>query len=423
MTGRRTPIRVLVPYMRAYGGGVRRMLGDALPRLASTPQLEVRYAELCGNEIDLEEMEQAGVKVDRALGVPGNGVLSHHRGLRRKIDLLAAAPRLARLVWQLRCAVKSYDVFYIHGYRELLLATLALGAATKADLPALVWHCHGIGDGRVPPLLPLLARRCKFIIAVSNDVVSRLNELRIRGPHVRRIYNAVDTARIRRHIDSVFPNLPAKQEGQKALLIANASLRVDKGADLAIRALRNLPDCFVLWITGDPQDPPARGYKRELDRWIDAAGLRSRVFFIGARDDVYTVMKAADMVIVPSRVRESFGFAAAEPMALGVPVAVSNRGGLPEVVDFGRCGQIFEPDDEKTLAACVQRAFNDPARTASQINAGLKRAESVFSYARWTNEVARVLQSCWPVRLNYHSPPEARQGRPERTRERLLPCK
>ncbi len=180
-------------------------------------------------------MERAGVKVNRTLGVRGSGILSHNRGVRRTMDLLAAAPRLSRLVWRLRSAASQYSVLYVHGYRELLLSAIALGMVPQRSRPALVWHCHGIGDGRVPPLLPLLARRCRCLIAVSNDVVSRLQELEIHGPHIRRIYNALDIVRIRCQIDQSPLNLPGRQTGQKTLLIAGACLRADKGADIMIR--------------------------------------------------------------------------------------------------------------------------------------------------------------------------------------------
>jgi glycosyltransferase involved in cell wall biosynthesis len=400
MTCHTAPIRILVPYMRAYGGGVRRLLGDGLPQLARLPQLDVQYAELCQNESDLSEMERTGVSVDRMLGVRGSGILSHSQGVRRAMDLLAAIPRLAHIVWRLRTAIVRYDVLYVHGYRELFLGALALRMVSRYHRPALVWHCHGLGDGQVPFLLPRLARRCRYLIAVSNDVVRGLQGLKIHGPHVRQVYNALDVAKIQHQATHTTYDLPEKITGQKTLLIASACLRADKGADVVVRALGRLPTSFVLWITGDTQDPPAAKYKQELDRLINEFDLGKRVFYIGARTDIYAVMKAADMVIVPSRVRESFGFAAAEPMAMGIPVAVSNRGALPEVVDFGRCGRIFDPDQDDTLADCVRKVFADPATTASQVNAGLKRVENVFSYARWSDEVAQVLQSSSPGETN-----------------------
>src|SRR6266568_9599591 len=59
------PTRVLVPYISTYLGGVRRVLGDGLPRLAAAPELHVTYAELCCNQPDMDAMERAGVEVER----------------------------------------------------------------------------------------------------------------------------------------------------------------------------------------------------------------------------------------------------------------------------------------------------------------------------------------------------------------------
>ena len=388
-------LRVLTPYMLAYGGGVRRVLGDGLPRLARTPNIEPHYAELCRYWADMDEMADAGVIINHAIGVPGSGVLSHRAGLGRAFDLLASTPRLGRMVWRLRQAAGQYDVIYVHGYRELVFASAALALLPRRRRPALVWHCHGIGADSSPPLLKRLAATCRTIITISDDVARRLKELGISRVNIVRIYNAVDASRIRRLAARPCRAMPRKAPGQRTILVATASLRAAKGIHLMVDVMRRLPAAFVLWIAGDLDDPAALPYRRQLERDIAAADMAERVAFLGRRDDIYAVMRSADLVVTPSLCREGFGLAAAEPMTLEIPVLVSNCGALPEVVDFGRCGLVFDPDQPESLPECIEKVFADADATRRRVAAAVDRVERSFAYSRWASEVADVLRgSC-----------------------------
>lgn len=57
---------------------------------------------------------------------------------------------------------------------------------------------------------------------------------------------------------------------------------------------------------------------------------------------------------------EPFGRVVIEAYAHGVPVIVSNRGGLPEIVEEGRTGHIFEPDDPSALRSLLERFVEQP---------------------------------------------------------------
>jgi glycosyltransferase involved in cell wall biosynthesis len=78
--------------------------------------------------------------------------------------------------------------------------------------------------------------------------------------------------------------------------------------------------------------------------------------------DVAAWMRAADVVVVPSR-REPLGLAAVEALACGTPVIASNTGGLPEVVRDGENGLLIPPDDPAALAAALGR-LADPVLRA-----------------------------------------------------------
>ena len=70
-----------------------------------------------------------------------------------------------------------------------------------------------------------------------------------------------------------------------------------------------------------------------------ALGLAADVEFLGERVDLPAVLQEADLFLLPSET-ESFGLAALEAMACGVPVVASAVGGLPEVIPDGEVGAL-----------------------------------------------------------------------------------
>jgi glycosyltransferase involved in cell wall biosynthesis len=119
-------------------------------------------------------------------------------------------------------------------------------------------------------------------------------------------------------------------------------------------------------------------------------GISHRVEMLGLRDDVPALMRRAEVVIVPSEWPEAFGFVAAEAMAAGCPVIVSNAGALPEVA--GDCGLVFEKGNVEALAGLLETVLSERNREEISVLAGRARAraEKVFSLTRMTTEYVNL---------------------------------
>jgi glycosyltransferase involved in cell wall biosynthesis len=95
----------------------------------------------------------------------------------------------------------------------------------------------------------------------------------------------------------------------------------------------------------------------------------------GARQALY---EDAGLLVLPS-FDEGFGLPAVEAMSLGVPVVVSDRGSLPEVV--GDAGLFVEPDDPDSIAAAIARILAEPGLAGALSARGKERAR-MFSWKR-----------------------------------------
>jgi len=124
-------------------------------------------------------------------------------------------------------------------------------------------------------------------------------------------------------------------------------------------------------------------------RRIRSAPLAGRVKHLGyvldaKREDLY---RGARVLVMPS-LDEGFGLPALEAMSAGVPVIVSTRGSLPEVV--GDAGTQIDPTDVAALADAIERAVIDDDWAMRAARAGLERART-FTW----DQSARVLHRAY----------------------------
>ena len=117
--------------------------------------------------------------------------------------------------------------------------------------------------------------------------------------------------------------------------------------------------------------------------------LHGMVTFLGARDDVPTLLDAADVYVQPS-LSEGLGLAVLEAMAAGLPVIATRTGGLPEVVADNQTGLLVPPGDAPALANALQYLLDNVNRRDKMGKAGRARAVSCFSIARMVSETQEV---------------------------------
>jgi len=138
-------------------------------------------------------------------------------------------------------------------------------------------------------------------------------------------------------------------------------LRHAKGADLAVEALALLRDEPVsLSVYGGAPVPPAPR-ELEFEERLQESARGLPISFHGrySPDRLLRLLDGAAALLVPSRVRESFGRTANLALMAGVPVIAADHGALPELVVNGVNGMLFEPGNARSLSAALLAVLND----------------------------------------------------------------
>jgi len=262
--------------------------------------------------------------------------------------------RLSRLINQRRITLVHWN--FTEMVRNSYLWWLTL-------LHPNVRHCYTDHVSRIPGiqqpargpkriLKRLLLRRYEKVFCVSQFV---MDDLRRHG-----ICSDLTLSRHFINTDRFRPDKTVRGKLRKDLhvegrfvLLAVAHMIKEKGIEVLIRALAELPERVVLWIVGEGDE------LESLRQLSSELRLTSRVCFHGLQKNVVPFMQAADCFVCPSLWAEAAGLVNLEANASGLPVIASRIGGLPEYVEDGRTGFLFRPGDHHELTRCVQSLNQD----------------------------------------------------------------
>lgn len=131
---------------------------------------------------------------------------------------------------------------------------------------------------------------------------------------------------------------------------------------------KNAPVRLVL-VGDGPEKEHARMLAQEL-------GIVDSVIFTGKVLDIDRILRCTDVFLLPSE-KESFGLAALEAMACGVPVISSNTGGLPEVNIHGETGFTADVGDVDAMVGYIEQIFADAALEET-LRIGAKRQSLIY---------------------------------------------
>ena len=316
--------------------------------------------------------------------------------------MLAALPnarRLRRLLLQER-----FDVAHVNGsadHRVCMLAGLGLGA----DSPAVVYTQH---NDRPPNSFGALLRArmaTDLVICVCEHTRRRLMGSAFGRCALRTVRNGVDVERFRPQAEEAVAQARRRwlSEAHAGRLVvgSNAGTADYKRWMDMVEAVSLLPasqrERIVVMIAGKLPEEPQRRRVREL-------GMEDQVIFPGLLDDVRSFVAALDLGFVLSSEMETISFACRELMAMGVPVIVSNAGGLAENVHAGLDGWVVPARAPEAVADVLREILAQPQLLGPMGRAAREKAVRYFALSRFVADTHAVYlealaQAQRPLRL------------------------
>jgi glycosyltransferase involved in cell wall biosynthesis len=145
-------------------------------------------------------------------------------------------------------------------------------------------------------------------------------------------------------------------------------------------------------------------YELDCRQLAERLGLDDAVVWLGERPDIGPLLRAADLLLVPSWY-EPFGRVALEAMMMEVPVLATSIGGVREVVRHGQDGLILDPRDAERWAEAATALLGDGDRRRQMGLSGRRHALQCFGAAAHAREIAAVYRQLTGTNLHAGSIP------------------
>ena len=171
----------------------------------------------------------------------------------------------------------------------------------------------------------------------------------------------------------------SREKGLDTLFMAHDKLCSECGA-------QNLPLPWVAYAGDGTEFNELNAFRKSLKHG-------NRIFMLGRVPNMQRLILAADISVLASRCDEAFGLFAAESMQAGLPVIVTNRGGLPEIIDDGVDGYLINSDDVATLTDRMRTLVADPKLRERMGLAGIDKMRTRFGYANMLNQMDSQIQN------------------------------
>ena len=306
----------------------------------------------------ISEFREAGISIE-AISIGG------------KINILAPQA-LQRVANQFRA-----DLLHTH----LSTASWWAGWLEQFGGPPSLGHVHGFTSA-------FWHSRQSHLLAVSQAVKNHLVEQGLDGERITVLRNAVDPNDIQ---PQRLPAMVREELGADAdtpIVGCFAHLSPKKGwADLFLAiptVLRSFPKAQFWCVGSGPLNETLQSQARR-------EGYAHQVRFTGFRRDVADLMRAVDVMALPSH-REPMGLVYLEAGLLDRPVIGCTTGGAPEVILQNETGLLVPPKDNSALATAILTLLDNREQSATMGRRGRDRALSEFAWTNYLQSLETVYQ-------------------------------
>lgn len=229
----------------------------------------------------------------------------------------------------------------------------------------------------------LAAQRVLVNSVFSLTTIARDLPWLTRSAHV--VYNGV--------VGPAAPVLPPAAAGSPMRLLFVGRLSPRKGPDVLLEAARLLQDAGTdvhVELLGSVF-PGYEWFENHLRRLVRDRGLSDRVALLGFREDIWSVVAGADVLVVPSTADEPFGNTAVEGVLALRPVVASDTSGLREAAGGYPTTRLVPPGDAAALADALVALRTQWPIIVPQLQASARQAQARHDPAAYRAQIAEHL--------------------------------
>ncbi len=283
---------------------------------------------------------------------------------------------------------KKYDIIHAHLFPSFYY--LAIAKIFFPHFPKIVFTEHSTFNRRRKFYLFkwiewLIYNQYSKIICIS--VATKRNLLKwinINKNKLEVIYNGIDLQSI--YVSKKLNKYEIDNRIKKfdKLIILIGRFTDAKNHRLALDIINNLDKKFKLIFVGEGELQSSIKYN------VDKLNLNNRVIFTGFREDVYSIINIADIILIPSK-WEGFGIIAVEALSLGKQIVCSNIEGLKEVVK-NQAFKVNSISNSNLYVKQIYKAIKKPKNKLKMIKLA-SRFDIRFSFKKYLNVYKRILNS------------------------------
>lgn len=284
------------------------------------------------------------------------------------------------------CREEKIDIVVIH-HEGLTNAYYYM--QLRKEMPELKYirYMHSVFDEKYyydsNPLVNAIKRKYYGMMLEKSDKLIAVSEcvkksfetnFHIAQGKIEVVYNGMLEKAVLGNKESYMSREIVKKSTDEIKVVYIGRLEEVKGIDILLQAFSMVKKEQIncsLTLLGDG------AYRNECENMVCEKGLQQSVFFEGFVLDKEKYMESADIFVYPSRWQEAFGISIIEAMSYGVICIASNVGGIPEILQDGVNGFLFENENVfqlKEKLMNVQQLIRDGKKEQISMNA-IKTAE------------------------------------------------
>lgn len=214
-----------------------------------------------------------------------------------------------------------------------------------------------------------------MILPPSNFVGNKLREGGIKT-EIRTLYNFIDIEK--------FQDYEIKDENYAFYF---GRLSVEKGINNLIEAFSRQEKGNLYIAGGGPE-------KENIIKYIKEKNLETRVKLVGflSQDEVKEYVSKCSFVVVPSIWYENCPFSVLETLALGKPVIGARIGGIPELIEDGKNGFLYQYDNIEELKDKIKILFQDEELRKKMGKVSLKLAKEKYDIKQFYKKIMNIYE-------------------------------